>query len=79
MYAETFLQCFEPAIPLLVRNKTKLAVNAGASDTQLLAEVVVDLLQKNGAGHLKVAWIEGDDVTGQVNRLIKKEGRSLRA
>ncbi|KAE8823214.1 hypothetical protein HRS9139_09623 [Pyrenophora teres f. teres] len=72
MYAETFLQCFEPAIPLLVRNKTKLAVNAGASDTALLAEVVVDLLQKNGAGHLKVAWIEGDDVTGQVNSLIKK-------
>ncbi|KAF2246542.1 DUF1446-domain-containing protein [Trematosphaeria pertusa] len=72
MYAETFIQCFEPAIPNLVKNKTKLAVNAGASDTELLAEVVVDLLEKQGAGHLKVAWIEGDDVTGQVNSLIKK-------
>jgi DNA-binding ferritin-like protein (Dps family) len=72
MYAETFISCFEPAIPNLVKNGTKLAVNAGASDTELLAEVVVDLLEKQGAGHLKVAWIEGDDVTGQVNSLIKK-------
>ncbi|EAT81082.2 hypothetical protein SNOG_11374 [Parastagonospora nodorum SN15] len=72
MYAETFISCFEPAIPNLVKNGTKLAVNAGASDTELLAEVVVDLLEKAGAGHLKVAWIEGDDVTGQVNSLIKK-------
>ncbi|KAJ5020808.1 hypothetical protein J3E73DRAFT_395193 [Bipolaris maydis] len=71
MYADTFLQCFEPAIPHLVRNKTKLAVNAGASDTQLLAEVVVDMLAKHDASHLKVAWIEGDDVTEQVQSLIK--------
>jgi len=54
MYAETFISCFEPAIPNLVKNGTKLAVNAGASDTELLAEVVVDLLEKQGAGHLKV-------------------------
>lgn len=72
MYAETFISCFEPAIPNLVKNGAKLAVNAGASDTELLAEVVVDLLEKQNAGHLKVAWIEGDDVTGQVNSLIKK-------
>ncbi|CAI6339483.1 unnamed protein product [Periconia digitata] len=72
MYADTFIQCFEPAIPNLVRNKTKLAVNAGASDTELLAEVVIDMLKKQDAGHLKVAWIEGDDVTGQVNSLIEK-------
>lgn len=71
MYAETFISCFEPAIPNLVKNGAKLAVNAGASDTELLAEVVVDLLNKHGAGHLKVAWIEGDDVTNQVNSLIK--------
>ncbi|KAH7391176.1 hypothetical protein DE146DRAFT_663685 [Phaeosphaeria sp. MPI-PUGE-AT-0046c] len=72
MYAETFISCFEPAIPNLVKNGAKLVVNAGASDTELLAEVVVDLLEQQGAGHLKVAWIEGDDVTGQVNALIKK-------
>ncbi|KJR83825.1 uncharacterized protein SPSK_04103 [Sporothrix schenckii 1099-18] len=61
-YASTFLQCFEPAMHDLARNGTKLAVNAGASDTELLAEVVVDMVQKAGLD-LKVAWVEGDDVT----------------
>lgn len=64
MYAGTFLQCFEPAISHLARNNTKLAVNAGASDTQLLAEVVKDMVEKAGYD-LNVAWVEGDDVTGQ--------------
>ncbi|OAA57618.1 hypothetical protein SPI_07277 [Niveomyces insectorum RCEF 264] len=61
-YASTFLQCFAPAIHDLARNGTKLAVNAGASDTELLAEVVVDMVKKVGLD-LKVAWVEGDDVT----------------
>lgn len=70
MYASTFLQCFEPAIPHLAKNKTKLAVNAGASDTKLLAEVVKDMVQK--AGHdMKVAWVEGDDVTSQFKEMTK--------
>lgn len=61
-YASTFLQCFEPAIHELARNGTKLAVNAGASDTKLLAEVCDDMVKKAGLD-LKVAWVEGDDVT----------------
>lgn len=61
-YASTFLQCFEPAISHIVANKTKIAVNAGASDTELLAEVVKDMVQRAGY-NLKVAWVEGDDVT----------------
>lgn len=72
MYAETFLQCFEPAIPNLAKNKCKLAVNAGASDTQLLAQVCQKLVKEAGYPELKVAWVEGDDVTDQVNRLIKE-------
>ncbi|KAH7129382.1 hypothetical protein B0J13DRAFT_136948 [Dactylonectria estremocensis] len=70
MYADTFVQCFEPAIENLARNNCKLAVNAGASDTELLAQVCQKMVRE--AGHdLKIAWVEGDDVTGQVNRLIK--------
>jgi hypothetical protein len=70
MYAATFLQGFEPAIPNFVKNKTKLAVNAGASDTELLALVCQKMV--NDAGHdLKIAWVEGDDVTDSVNTLIK--------
>ncbi len=62
-YASTFLQCFEPAMADIARNGTKLAVNAGASDTELLADVVADMVAKAGLD-LKVAWVEGDDVTG---------------
>jgi hypothetical protein len=71
MFAETFLQCFEPCIDNLVKNNCKLAVNAGASDTELLAEVVQKLLKDRGAD-LKVSWISGDEVTSQVRNLIKK-------
>jgi hypothetical protein len=72
MYASTFLQCFEPAISSLTRNGTKLAVNAGASDTELLALVVKDMLEK--AGHpLKVAWVEGDDVTVPFKSMIQDD------
>lgn len=69
MYASTFLQCFEPAIPFLAENKTKLAVNAGASDTELLAKVVHDMVQKAGYS-MKVAWVEGDDVTGAFEAMV---------
>lgn len=76
MYAETFLQCFEPAIDNLARNGAKLAINAGASDTQLLAEVVARMVSDRGhADKLRVAWVEGDDVTQQVNGLIAKGER----
>jgi hypothetical protein len=61
-YASTFLQCFEPSIRYLAKNCAKLVVNAGASDTELLAEVCKKLVQDAGF-HLKVAWVEGDDVT----------------
>lgn len=71
MYAETFLQCFEPAIEALATTGCKLAVNAGASDTELLAKVCQKLVREAGY-ELKVAWIEGDDATHQVNRLIKE-------
>ncbi|PGH20755.1 hypothetical protein AJ80_03515 [Polytolypa hystricis UAMH7299] len=70
-YANTFLQCFEPAIPHLAKNGMKLVVNAGASDTKLLAEVCVKMV--TDAGHdLKVAWVEGDDVTDTFQKMISQ-------
>jgi hypothetical protein len=77
-YASTFLQCFEPAIPHLVRNGTKLAVNAGASDTKLLARVCQQMVRDAGYD-LKVAWVEGDDVTDAFLEMVNdgKEFRSV--
>ncbi|KAF2114571.1 hypothetical protein BDV96DRAFT_547692 [Lophiotrema nucula] len=68
-YASTFLQCFEPAIDELAKNKTKLAVNAGASDTELLARVCKQMVEEKGY-EMKVAWVEGDDVTERFKEMV---------
>jgi hypothetical protein len=49
--------------------------NAGASDTELLTEVVLDMMKNRGADHIKVSWISGDEVTPQVRSLIGKGER----
>jgi hypothetical protein len=78
MFAENFLDCFMPAIDDLARRKIKLAVNAGASDAEILAKLVQKKVKERGHD-LKVAWIEGDDATGAVKAMLQKgEGfRSL--
>ena len=68
-FANTFLQCFEPAIEYLARNGAKLVVNAGGCDTELLAEVCLDMVKQKGYD-FKVAWIEGDDVTKAVQEMV---------
>lgn len=71
MYAENFMDCFEPAIDSLAQRGIKLAVNAGASDTEVLAKLVEKRVKERGYD-LKVAWIEGDEQTETVKRLIKQ-------
>ncbi|KAF2251208.1 DUF1446-domain-containing protein [Trematosphaeria pertusa] len=71
-YASTFLQCFEPAIPDLKRNGAKLVVNAGANDTELLAEVVKRMCMEKECWEAKVAWVEGDEVTDQFRDLVSQ-------
>lgn len=69
MYAENFLDCFQPAIDDIARRGIKLAVNAGASDSELLAQVVQQKVQERGY-NLKVAWVEGDEATDAVKELL---------
>jgi hypothetical protein len=71
MFAENFIDCFEPAIEHIARRGIKLAVNAGASDTEVLAKFVKKKCEERGF-NLKVAWVEGDDVTGAVRSLMEK-------
>lgn len=71
MFAENFMDCFTPAMPYLYRNKVKLAVNAGASDTEILAELVKKTCEDAGYP-MKVAWVEGDDVTDVVQDLVSQ-------
>ena len=71
LYDPSFMANLTPALPYLEERGIKMAVNAGASDTQKLAEVVTGAIEDAGLS-LKVAWIEGDDVMEVVNKLLAK-------
>lgn len=64
-YEPTFLEALEPALPHIARHGIKVAVNAGASDTKKLHEVVVEMVAAKSL-HLNIAWISGDEVLPQL-------------
>ncbi|KJX93837.1 DUF1446 domain-containing protein [Zymoseptoria brevis] len=66
-YEPSFLESLIPALPDIAKYKIKVAVNAGASDTQLLSKTVTDLVKQQGLG-LKVAWVSGDEVLPVVQK-----------
>lgn len=70
-YDPSFMANLEPALPYLAERGIKLAVNAGASDTEMLAKTVERAVERAGL-NLKVAWIQGDEVLDVVNRLMKQ-------
>ncbi|OIW26245.1 DUF1446-domain-containing protein [Coniochaeta ligniaria NRRL 30616] len=68
LFDPTFMENLIPALPHMQSKKIKLAVNAGASDTELLAKLVEEEVKRQGLD-LKVGWINGDEVTDTVKRL----------
>jgi len=60
-----------PALPDIAKKGIKVAVNAGACDTELLARRVQEEVDRQELG-LKVAFVEGDEVTGIVKQMIKQ-------
>ncbi|KAF2014504.1 DUF1446-domain-containing protein [Aaosphaeria arxii CBS 175.79] len=71
LFDPTFVENLAPALPDIARKGIKVAVNAGASDTLLLAKTVEEEVRRQGFA-LKVAYVVGDEVTDTVNRLIKQ-------
>ena len=60
-FETSFLEAFLPALPHLASRKIKVAVNAGASDTKKLYDIVVKEIDSRGL-NINVAWIGGDEV-----------------
>lgn len=75
LFDPSFLGSLGPAMPYLQQNNVKVAVNAGASSPSGLGKMVMEEVARQGL-NLKVAWIEGDDCTEQVNEL-RKEGEEF--
>lgn len=68
LFDPTFMDNLAPALPYLKSKNIKVAVNAGASDTELLARIVDEEIKRQGID-LKVGWVSGDEVTETVKRL----------
>lgn len=68
LFDPTFMDNLAPALPYLKSKNIKVAVNAGASDTELLAKRVDEEVKRQGLD-LKVGWINGDEVTETVKKM----------
>ena len=68
-YEPTFLEALAPALTNIAKYGIKVAVNAGGSDTENLALAVRALIGEMGLD-MRVAWVEGDDVTKAVKARI---------
>ncbi|KAF2279596.1 DUF1446-domain-containing protein [Westerdykella ornata] len=73
-YEPTFLEALEPALRDIAKYRIKVAVNAGAADTEKLHAVVTEMVKEKGLD-LSVAWISGDEVLPQLLE-AKKRGES---
>ncbi|TPX18969.1 uncharacterized protein E0L32_011362 [Thyridium curvatum] len=71
LFDPTFMENLQPALPHMQSKGIKLAVNAGASDTEMLARLVEEEVKAQNLS-LKVAWVAGDDVTETVKRLHRE-------
>lgn len=81
-YERTFLDSLAPALSDIAKYGIKVAVNAGASDVQGLAEATKKLVKEKGLeGKLNVAWVSGDDVLNLVKEKLeigeKRKSNSL--
>jgi len=69
-FEASFLEALEPALSDLAKYKIRVAVNAGASDTEGLYNIVCDMIKKNGL-NIRVAWISGDEVLPAIDTGLK--------
>lgn len=69
-FEASFLEALEPALENLAKHKIKVAVNAGASDTQGLYNIVCDMIKNKGLS-IPVAWISGDEVMPAIEAALK--------
>ena len=69
-FETSFLEALEPALEDLAKHGIKVAVNAGASDTEGLYNIIIDMIKKKGLD-IRCAWVSGDEVLPQVSEALK--------
>ncbi|KAE8345034.1 hypothetical protein BDV24DRAFT_148474 [Aspergillus arachidicola] len=69
-FEQTFLESIEPALEDLAARRIRVAVNAGASDTKRLHDILASKIHDRKLD-LKVAWVEGDEVSDLLEQAVK--------
>ena len=69
-FEPSFLEALEPALEDLAKHKTKVAVNAGCSDTESLYKIVCQMVKDKNLS-IPVAWISGDEVMPAIETVLK--------
>jgi hypothetical protein len=69
-FEPSFLESIGPALEHLASRNIRVAVNAGASDTKKLHDSLVEIIKSKNLD-LKVAWIEGDEVSDAVLKAVQ--------
>ncbi|KAI9745059.1 MAG: hypothetical protein M1818_001337 [Claussenomyces sp. TS43310] len=62
-YEVGFLEQLDDCIDIIAEKKIKLVSNAGALNTPECAKKTREICEKHGQGHLKIAYVEGDDIS----------------
>lgn len=71
-YEVGFLEQLDDSIDMIAEKKIKLVTNAGALNTPQCAKLAKEICQKHGHGHLKVAYVEGDDISSILSDKTKQ-------
>ena len=62
-YEVGFLEQLDDCIDVIAEKKIKLVSNAGALNTLECTRKTREICEKHGHGHLKIAYVEGDDIS----------------
>jgi hypothetical protein len=71
-YEVGFLEQLDESIDLIAQKKVKVVSNAGALNTPECARRVKTICDNHGHSHLKIAYVEGDDISDIVIDVSKQ-------
>jgi hypothetical protein len=76
-YATDFVRLVDRILPDLVAKRIRVVANAGGVNPHACKDAVLAVIQKHGFKGVKVAVVEGDDILGDLDRLLAT-GEELR-
>lgn len=68
-WASTFLIQMQQVLGTCLEKNIKVVSNAGGLDPQGLAQALREKADEAGLGHVKIAYVTGDDLTGKLDQL----------